>query len=84
MEKNFRDIKEIYETSNQMEVNSFLSKGWELLDIYQKITAGFQMQQILPAYILGRPASITLKSSEVKREMEEDARKILETCQCKE
>ena len=75
MQKNFKDIKEIYETSDQTEVNIFLKKGWHLLDIYQKNTGTMPVQQIVSVYIIGRPEHIVFTVPEIKKEIDEEAKK---------
>jgi hypothetical protein len=74
-QRNFKDIKEIYESSLQTEVNTFLEKEWQLLDIYQKSIGGIPTPQSIPVYILGRPKNILLTSSEIKKEIEKEAQK---------
>ena len=76
--RDFKNIKEIYETSNQSEANNFLEKGWHLLDIYQKVIAGFQSNQISPVYILGRPKNVEEKARDIKKELEEKIKKAFE------
>ncbi|HPZ09029.1 MAG TPA: hypothetical protein PL110_13000 [Candidatus Eremiobacteraeota bacterium] len=82
-QRNFKNIKEIYESSDQTEVNRFLEKGWKLLEIYQKAVGTFPVPQANSIYILGRPENICISSSEIKREIREEAKKIFETY-CKE
>ncbi len=78
MKNNFKDIKEIYETSDQTEVNTFLKKGWQLLDIYQKNAGTVPVQQIISVYIIGRPEHIVFTGPEIKKEIDEKAKKLFE------
>lgn len=79
MKRTFKDIKEIYETSDLREVNWFLSKGWELLEIYQKLSGNIQVNQTLPLYILGKPENIKNTAHKLKKDMEEEAKKMFQS-----
>ncbi len=78
MKRDFKDIKEIYETSDLTEVNTFLKKGWQLLDIYQKNTGAMPVQQIVSVYIIGKPEHTVFTGQEIKKGIEEEARKLFE------
>ena len=76
--KDLKEIREIYETTFTGEVNSFLSRGWQIIDIYHKTTGNLQTNQMVPSYILGRPEDISFKAEDIKKEMEEEVKKTFE------
>ncbi|MEQ8189304.1 MAG: hypothetical protein ABRQ39_15135 [Candidatus Eremiobacterota bacterium] len=60
-----------YETSDLTEVNTFLKKRWQLLDIYQKNTGAMPVKQIVSVYITGKPEHIVMTCAEIKKEIDE-------------